>query len=87
VVCIVKILARILGRYAEERLDIIFGLIRSNSIYDRRLLISLLLPKTTGYVNRLNQIGLIRQELHNLNMIRFSFNNEIVCLMTRSAIK
>jgi hypothetical protein len=71
---------------AEERLDIILGLVRSNSIYDRRLLISFLLPKTV-YVSRLNQIGLIRQELDNLNMIHFGLNNEIVCFVTRSAVE
>jgi hypothetical protein len=72
-------------KVTEKRLDIILGLIRLNSVYDRKLLISFLLPKT-AYVSRLNQIGLMRQELDNPNIIYFRLNNKIVCFVTRSAV-
>jgi hypothetical protein len=40
-------------KITEKKLDIILGFVRLNSVYNHRLLISLLLPKT-AYVNRLN---------------------------------
>jgi uncharacterized membrane protein len=73
-------------KVTEKRLNIILSLIQLNNIYNHKLLISLLLPKT-AYVNKLNQISLIKQELNNLNMIYFRLNNKIVCFITYNAVK
>jgi hypothetical protein len=73
------------GEITKEGLNVIFSLKGTNRIYNRRLLISLSLPKA-AYVCRLNKIGLIRREFDYLDIIYLSFQNELVCLMTRSTV-
>jgi hypothetical protein len=69
----------------KEKLNVIFSLKRTNRIYNHRLLISLLLPKT-AYVYRLNKIGLIKREFNHLDIIYLSFQNKLVRLITRSTV-
>jgi hypothetical protein len=47
---------------------------------------SFLLLKTV-YINKLNQIGLIKQKLSNLNIIYFKLNNKIFCFVTHNTIE
>jgi hypothetical protein len=69
----------------KEGLNVIFSPKGTNRIYNRKLLISLSLPKA-AYVYRLNKIGLIRREFDHLNMIYLSFQNKLVCLITRNTV-
>jgi hypothetical protein len=69
----------------KEKLNIIFSLKRTNRIYNYKLLISLLLPKT-AYVYRLNKISLIKREFNYLNIIYLSFQNKLVCFITHSTV-
>ena len=69
----------------EKGLNIVFGLARSNSIHNSRLLISLPLSKT-AYVKRLDQVGLMRWKLDRLNMIYLSLDNKSICFVTRCSI-
>jgi hypothetical protein len=59
-------------KITKKELNVIFSFKETNRIYNRRLLISFLLLKTT-YVYKLNKIGLIRKEFNHLNIIYFSF--------------
>jgi hypothetical protein len=72
-------------KVSEERLDILFGFKIANSIHNSRLLISLPLAETADF-KRLNQVGLMRGELDNPNMVYLSLYDEFRSFVAGSTV-
>jgi hypothetical protein len=74
-----------LREVSGEGLNIIFRFKRANCIHNSSLLLSLPLPETAN-TSRLDEMGLMRRELNDPNMVHFGFENELRSLMVLSTI-
>jgi hypothetical protein len=69
----------------KEGLDVILRLVRTNSVYNIDLLISLLLPKNTNII-RLKEVSLVRRELNYPDLIHLNLKKEVLRVVASSSV-